>query len=53
MQASREKPNYEKGSSGKGSCGFHIDDKYAKKKTTPMPIGTMGKYLLVTKVSGK
>jgi hypothetical protein len=31
MQASRQKPNYEKGLKWKGSCGFHIGNKYAKK----------------------
>ena len=31
MQASRQKPNYKKGLNWKGSCGFHIEGKYAKK----------------------
>jgi len=53
MQASRQKPNYEKGLKWKGSYGFHVEDKYAKKKPTPMPINIRGKYLLVTKVSRK
>ena len=49
MQASRQKPNYEKGLNWKYYSRFHTNSKGTKKKSAPMQIDKRGKYLRTCK----